>query len=679
MNEMVRKLKDAVKTRKIKNGQRWSQAWWNEECYLKKKETRQCMRKWRKGKATRDELKTKRAEYKLLLKNRKEESKRSYEEELKAITCANDAWKHINRERKKKVEVSKNIKLEEWKQHFMTLLEGKEEFEEEDAEPIQTYEGSVSIEEVKEIIKKMKKKKAAGEDGLKNEIWINGGEKLLSKVTSILDRIWKGEEQVPKRWKLAVVSPILKKGDKDQVENYRGVSLLDTSYKIYASLLNQKLITFLESEKKLPETQAGFRAGRGTTDQIYLLNQAVEQELANKRGKVYAMFADLKAAFDSLDRDELWRSLEKLGVNQHLIDRIKELYRNTKCRIRVNGEDTGEFETVKGVRQGCPLSATLFIAYIAGLEETLRRNQDGGIVVGKVKFWSLTYCDDVVLVAKDEAGLRSMLKTFKRYLEKKKMVLNAQKSKVLVFRKGGGREKKRTWMWGEEELEEVKEFCYLGYTFQRNNKSTKQVQKLAAKGMRATKQIWSIGERKFRNDFKIRSLMFDSIVKSIASYGCEIWGWKEREMLERLQLVYWKWVLGLKREVPGYIVLEETKRKKMRIDFGKRAMKMEIKTFKGKNVIMKEAMQEMDRRIKRNKHTEWDKERKSYWERNGIGENMIRMMIHGGKQAVKEVVERDEEIQRQTQYNSIMRSSYNTRYKQLLTPNLPFYLRRKTD
>ena len=55
-------------------------------------------------------------------------------------------------------------------------------------------------------------------------------------------------------------------------------------------------------------------------------------------------------------------------------------------------------------------------------------------------------------------------------------------------------------------------------------------------------------------------------------------------------------------------------------------------------MIKKEAMQEMDRRIKRNKHTEWDKERKSNWERNGIGENMIRVMIHGGKQAVKEVV-----------------------------------------
>ena len=205
------------------------------------------------------------------------------------------------------------------------------------------------------------------------------------------------------------------------------------------------------------------------------------------------------------------------------------------------------------------------------------------------------------------------------------------------------------------------------------------VQNLAAKGMRATKQIWSIGERKFRNDFKIRALMFDSIVKSIVRYGCEIWGWKEREMLERLQLVYWKWVLGLKREVPGYLILEETKRRKLRIDFGKRAIKFEAKALESKKLILKEALVEMDRRIRNEKYTDWDKERISYWERNGVGRRMIRMVVREGKKAVKETAERDEEIQGQSQYNNIMKSNYNQRYKHLITPSLPFYLQRKAD
>lgn len=81
----------------------------------------------------------------------------------------------------------------------------------------------------------------------------------------------------------------------------------------------------------------------------------------------------------------------------------------------------------------------------------------------------LEYADDIVIVAKEEEGLRGMIKTMKKYLEGKKLELNMKKTKITYFSKGGGKEKIRRWWWGEEPIEEIKEFKYLGYVMKKNN------------------------------------------------------------------------------------------------------------------------------------------------------------------------------------------------------------------
>jgi len=92
------------------------------------------------------------------------------------------------------------------------------------------------------------------------------------------------------------------------MKNYRGVTLMDTAYKIYANILNKRLKK--EVERKLEEGQFGFREGRGTTDAIYVLNYVVNREIARKRGKVFAFFVDLKTAFDKVNRIKLGKMLE---------------------------------------------------------------------------------------------------------------------------------------------------------------------------------------------------------------------------------------------------------------------------------------------------------------------------------------------------------------------------------
>jgi hypothetical protein len=87
--------------------------------------------------------------------------------------------------------------------------------------------------------------------------------------------------------------------------------------------------------------------------------------------------------------------------------------------------------------------------------------------------------------------------------------------------------------------------------------------------------VWGIGERMWGGEFGRRMMMFESMVESVLMYGAEIWGWKEQEEVERVQEKYLRWVLGVDRETPGYIVREECKRSKLRVKAGKRAAKFE--------------------------------------------------------------------------------------------------------
>ena len=255
---------------------------------------------------------------------------------------------------------------------------------------------------------------------------------------------------------------------KEEVSNYREITLMDTGYKIYAEVLRGRLERQLEREGKLEDTQFGFRKKRGTMDAVYTLKKTIGGEIAREKGKVWGFLADMKAAFDKIKREEIWKKMEEMGI-EGLRDRIKEIYEDTRCEIEIGKKVIGTFRAEKGVRQGCPLSPTLFNIAFADVEKEMRKAQEGGVRLGKTKIFTLAYADDVILLANNDTGMREMLMRFRKYIEKKGLELNVEKSKVIEFRKKGGRRKITEFKWKEEKIEEVKEAMYLGYKLQSDN------------------------------------------------------------------------------------------------------------------------------------------------------------------------------------------------------------------
>ena len=174
-----------------------------------------------------------------------------------------------------------------------------------------------SIKEVKDVLKKMKTKKALGPDGITGEMLKHLGACSRAVLLKIFNHSWiKGV--VPAVWKEAIVIPVPKKGkDKKNPRSYRPISLLSCVGKLLERMINRRLINHLESNNVLFPTQTGYRKHRSTEDQLAHLAQNIEDAFQEKR-KVLVVFFDLSNAFDKVWKEGLLVKLPRTGVRSKM-------------------------------------------------------------------------------------------------------------------------------------------------------------------------------------------------------------------------------------------------------------------------------------------------------------------------------------------------------------------------
>lgn len=101
----------------------------------------------------------------------------------------------------------------------------------------------------------------------------------------------------------------------------------------------------------------------------YIYPKSYSERKGGERQKGIHVFVDLKTAFDTIEKEELWRIIEEKGINKGILERIKTIYEETKVSVKIKEENIKEFWTYRNVRQGCILSPFLFNLYIADLDK----------------------------------------------------------------------------------------------------------------------------------------------------------------------------------------------------------------------------------------------------------------------------------------------------------------------
>ena len=202
---------------------------------------------------------------------------------------------------------------------------------------------SITEKEVTDSIRKLKYGKASGLDNMKAEMLKSAGTLLIPFLTKYLNEIFRSGSY-PDMCTKAVIVPIHKKGDTNVADNYRGVSLLSFTGKCYTTILNKRLYEWLEDNKKIAETEAGFRKGHSTTDHVFTLYAIIQKCLSKQDGKLHVAFTDLKNAFDCVKHDTLLNMLCSAGISNTFITTVKAIYSNISSCVRMNGEFTDMFD-----------------------------------------------------------------------------------------------------------------------------------------------------------------------------------------------------------------------------------------------------------------------------------------------------------------------------------------------
>ena len=267
----------------------------------------------------------------------------------------------------------------------------------------------------------MDTKQASGAD-LLDPFLCNLGKSILTTPLTHIYNTSLALEIVPKLWKTAQVTPLHKGGDSSNPHNYRPISKLPCLAKLFESLVNQQLWTFLNSNSILNNFQSGFRSGHSTVSAATLVLNDIACALDDSRYSA-AIFIDLTKAFDTVDHSILLEILGHLGFDESACKWCTSyLSDRTQC-VMADSARSSFAEVTKGVPQGSILGPLLFTLFI----NDIAPNQDNC----KVHF----YADDTVLYASAHsidqvrASLQKAFDHFQFALFKRKLLLKASKTK----------------------------------------------------------------------------------------------------------------------------------------------------------------------------------------------------------------------------------------------------------
>lgn len=256
---------------------------------------------------------------------------------------------------------------------------------------------------VEKSVKSQKLEKAPGPDKITNETLQGTIEELCPILTEMFSECLKNK-QIPNQWALSFIILIHKGGEKDEMGNYRPISLMSNIYKIFAKIILDRITIQLDENQ--PVEQAGFRRNFSTIDHIHTVKQIIEKYKEYNK-PLYLAFIDYRKAFDSLHQCKIWESLKEQGINRCYIDILREVYEN--CSARVQLETLGDEFTIKrGVRQGDPVSPKLFSAVLENIFRQLNW-QNMGLNIDGRRLHHLRFADDIVLFEERPENLQNTI------------------------------------------------------------------------------------------------------------------------------------------------------------------------------------------------------------------------------------------------------------------------------
>ena len=568
---------------RTKNRKRTDRPWWNEDIRNARRERKRCNRLCRRLRKRRNESEEAKNEYqnaweayvkqqrltKRKIMNAKSKCERNVIQSLREKGMVGGReWQNFLRGESKSNNECESLKVNgEVITDKVRMKESVKEFWEEVGGVGQVYDVRencitlestesnelneiISKEEVALCLKKQKNGKSPGPDDIPYELYKNGGALIVDGMTALFNCVWE-EEKVPKEWNECKVTLIHKGGykSKQELKNYRPIALANTVSKVFSGVLNERLCKWIERERVLGEEQNGFRVDRRAEDNIFVVNELIEKK-RRERSKLYLCFLDIEKAYDRVNREILWKVLDKVGLSEKIVKIIRSMYEDTKAIYRLGTLETDWVRSERGVRQGCILSPTLFSLYTEELAVRIRR-MNAGVKVGDDKSSILLYADDVVVMSETAEELQRLLDVVGEYGRDFCVRFSSEKSKVMIVNRSVN-EENMTWRLGDNELEQTTEYKYLGVWLSAKGCEKAKNEKIST----ANQWVGRLGSvaRMRASKYDVLREVWKTVAVPNIMYSMDVLVWNEND-LDKLEVAQNK-VARIALNAPRYAAVE---------------------------------------------------------------------------------------------------------------------------
>nr|VZI39729.1 unnamed protein product [Spirometra erinaceieuropaei] len=439
--------------------------------------------------------------------------------------------------------------LQRWAEHYRGVLIRPSIISDAAIERLPQVETNVdldhppSLQETIRAVQQLSSGKAPGSDAIPAEVYKYGGPQLMDHLTALFQEMW-CQGEIPQDFKDATIVHLYKrKGNRQICDNHRGIFLLNIAGKIFARILLNRLNNHLE-QGLLPESQCGFRRHRETTDMIFAARQ-LQEKCQEMRTHPYSTFVDLTKAFDTVNREGLWKIMQKFGCPERFTQMVRQLHDGMMARVTDNGAVSEAFAVTNGVKQGCVLAPTLFSLMFSAMLMDAYRDERPGIRIAyrtdryllnqrRMHFHSrvstttvheLLFADDCALNTTPEEEMQRSMDLFSAACENFGLVINTQKTVVMHQPPPHSvtpRNAPQINVNGTQ-LQVVENFSYLGSTLSRNTKIDDEVANRISKASQAFSRLQSTVWNRHGLQLSTKLKMYKAVILPTLLYGAETW------------------------------------------------------------------------------------------------------------------------------------------------------------
>ena len=289
-------------------------------------------------------------------------------------------------------------------------------------------EKNISRDEIQSAVNNLKRNKSPGLDGLTPDFYKHFWSQLENLFIDMINESF-NHGQLPDSLKKAVLTLLYKKGDRKLLENFRPISLTNYDYKIIAFVLAKRLQSVIA--KIIGKDQSAYIKGRFIGFNSRMILDIIEYcNTNNKQGVIIGL--DFRKAFDSLEWSFMFQTLKKFNFGEKFIQWIQILYFEPSLVIKNNGWLTNSIQMKRGVRQGCPISALLFILCVEIMSLGIKQNNNiKGITLNNKEVKLSQYADDSTLILNNKESIAIAIDEVNRFSKVSGLELNKSKCEGL--------------------------------------------------------------------------------------------------------------------------------------------------------------------------------------------------------------------------------------------------------